>query len=106
MEDSQRFSMGPTLRLARPAYPVDAMSVDLAREEIIADAAEIPGVCGVLDKRNRLTRQTWAEPHWLTSDGQRVTVTRYHAEEYADCWVVTADEHRLRIDRLVPAQGD
>ena len=90
--------------LGRTEHARDEM--DAARAQIIADAAEIPGVCGVLDKRNRLTRQTWAEPHWLTSDGQRVTVTRYHAEEYADCWVVTADEHRLRIDRLVPAQGD
>lgn len=79
--------------------------MDAAEAQIIADAAAIEGVCGILDKRGRLTPQTWAEPHWLTSDGQRVTVTRYQADEHADCWVVTADEHRMRIDRLVPAEN-
>ena len=80
--------------------------MDAAEAAIIADAADIEGVCGIRSADGELVLRTWAEPHWLTSDGQRVTVTRYHAEEYADCWVVKADEHRLRIDRLVPAQRD
>lgn len=78
--------------------------MDEALATIIADAAEVPGVCGILDRAGHLQLQTWAQPHWITSDGHRVTVTRWQATDEGECWIVVESEHRVRIDRLVPAE--